>query len=202
MTRLKSKTLLIVILLSFNFSCSPNLSSSKMNECIIGVDKKNKNPKINIDSLYIVTPGIEITNHKVHQSYFKDFTERDKIKNFIIEIEKRVLKNKEHYKLDIMDEDYLTINSVLEGPLHIKNSNPSYIIKVKDELISKNIKYSLLISIVGYYGTTDRYVMYISIINNSKKTLEKVDRYEFEDTPLDYNKLESRILRGIKRILN
>lgn len=150
------------------------------------------------DSLDIMTPAIEIYDGRKHKI---DYAPREEMINTIIDVLNNYLPKADYFLNDLMYKDALSVNIVLEGLLYEKNKFPELIISAPKELLITDKKYSLLIEHFGVYGGSNRSILYLAVINNSKKTVERVDRYESKDNPLIKELLKKRITNAIDSIL-
>ena len=170
-------------------------------EYVLGTNDKTQKIIYTKDSLNIVTPSIEIYN-RINNTSHRKYDDREIVKSFVIETLKSELNKSEYYELKLMSEDYLTVNKVLEGITYQKYKNPEWIVKAPEEILINEKKYTLLITMTARYGDTNNGVIYFCVINNQDKTIESVDRYEFNGSPLDNNKTKKRIQKAISKITN
>jgi len=169
-------------------------------EYVLGVEENTKTKKFYRDSLNIVTPSIEIYNRINNVSHQK-YDDREVVKRFVIETLKSELNKSEHDELSLMSKDYLTVNRVLEIILSQKHKNPEWIVRAPKEILIPEKKYTLLITITGSYGDMNRGVIYSCVINNEKKIIEYVERYQLNGSPLNKNKIQKRIKKAIAEIV-
>ncbi len=76
------------------------------------------------------------------------------------------------------------------------------IVRAPDEILLKEKKYTILITMTAIYGDSNRGMIYFSVINNESKIIESVDRYDFNDSPINNPKTENRIKKVLLKITN
>lgn len=190
---------LIVIFLTL-ISCGITQQNSNP-DYVLGMSQNQNRKMISTDSLHIVTPGIEIYEYVNDKSSTK-YDQREIVKRFIIETLKSELNKSDYYDLPLMSKDYLSVNKVLERITYEKYKNPNWIVRAPNEVLIKEKKYTILITMTASYGDSNRGVMYFSVINNESKIIESVDRYDFNNSPLNNQKTENRIKKALLKITN
>ena len=162
---------------------------------ITGVTNKT-NVKIDKDSLHIITPSIELyTNKKGNYKYRKEITD------FVIQTLKENISTAKYFNLDLMSKHYKTINSFLESRLHQKSNNPNFEISVPDELLVSEKKYTLLLSLIGVYGSVQKGQFNLTIIDNFDKTILTTHGYKLKGSPLNKVLLKDQIEESLKLFL-
>jgi hypothetical protein len=190
----KFNLLLISIII---LSCSTS-KNNKYPSYVIG-KKKFERVFVNKDSLHIVSPSVELYNtSSVNKA---DYSKREQLQNSILEKLKTELKNSVVHKLELMSKNYLTVNRVLERIIFEKQSNPNLIITAPNEILTPNIKYSVLVRVFGYYGKAEKSILYITLINNKDKLIESVDRYDFNYSPLNNDLIDNQLKKALNQII-
>ena len=192
------KITLLLLTATIVLSCGTNKQKTYP-DYVLGTKDKKQKIIYSRDSLNIVTPSIEIYNRIKNTSHRK-YDDREIVKSFVIEILKSELNKSEHYELKLMSKDYLTVNKVLEEILYQKYKNPQWIVKAPEEILISEKKYTLLITMTARYGEINNGVIKFCVINNVAKTIESIDRYEFNASPLDNNKMKQIIQKGMSKI--
>lgn len=194
------RTLLLLFITSIIISCGTT-KQKVYPEYVLGVKENKEIKQFYRDSLNIVTPSIEVY-HRINNISHQKYNDREAVKSFVIKTLKSELPKSEYYELSLMSKDYLTVNKVLEIILFRKNKNPDWIVKAPNEILITENKYTLLMSITGSYGDSNRGVLYGCIINNEKKIIEYVERYQLNGSPLNNKKIKSRIQKAVKEIVH
>jgi hypothetical protein len=195
------KKTIILILITIVFSSCVTTKQNSYPDYFLGINENPTRKIISMDSLNIVTPGIEIYN-RVNKVSHRKYDDREIIKQFVIESLKSELNKTDHYNLTLMSKDYLTINKVLERITYQKYLNPEWIVKAPNEILIEEKKYTLLITMTARYGDINNGVIYFCIINNDDKIIEFVDRYRFNGSPLDNYQTKMLIKIALKKIIN
>ena len=189
---MKNSCFLLIFI--FIFCCGSYKNNKKKN--FINGSTNNIDITIDIDSLHIVTPSIQLyTNKNGNYKYRKEITD------FVIQILKENINTAQYFELDLMSKDYKTINSFLESRLHEKSKNPNFEISVPDELLITEKKYSLLLSLIGVYGSVQNGQFNLTIIDNFGKTILTTHGYELKGSPLNKALLKDQIEKSLKQFL-
>jgi len=194
---MKTFVYLLLFLSIIVLSCST--SKNKSYPSYVVGEKKFERIFVNKDSLHIVTPSIELYNTSSESK--ADYPKRNQLQTSILERLKTELNNSEVHELELMSKDYLTVNKVIEGISFEKQNNPNLIITAPNEILIPNIKYSVLVRVFGYYGKTEKSILYITLINNKDKLIESVDRYDFNYSPLNNDLIDNQIKKALTKII-
>lgn len=194
------KNILLFLTTLILWSCGTTKQKSYP-DYVLGITEKPSKKIFSLDSLNIVTPSIEIYK-RIDNTTHRKYDDREIVKDFITTTLKAELNKTEHYELNLMSADYLTVNRVLESITYTKFKNPEWIIKAPEEILITDKKYTLLINMTVIYGEANNGVIYFCVINNQDKVLEYVDRYNFKGSPLNNKRLKKRIQKGISKITN
>ncbi|TYB76027.1 hypothetical protein ES676_06130 [Bizionia saleffrena] len=195
----KKKTALLILTSILLLSCGTQKKSYP--DYVHGLSLNKNKKKVSKDSLFIVTPSIEIY-HYVNRKSSAKYDKREIIKKFILETLKSELNKTDYYDLSLMSKDYRSVNNVLEGIISEKYKNPDWIVSAPNDILIDEKKYTVLIRTIGVYGDSNKVIMYFSIINNESKTIESVDRYEYDESPLETQKTKNRIKKAFSKITN
>ena len=188
---LKKYSLLTLITLLF-VSCS-SIQSTKP-DYLIGINKNSVKKKVQKDSILLITP--RTVNFKYLNIKASKQKEYEKLaKEVVIRTLKSELNTTKMYDLDILSKSDRSINKVLERILYDKYANPSWIIKAPDEILIPENYYTILIEIV-LLGN-DSFIE-ATIINNERKIIERVDRYNFKSTFIN----EEILSDSVKKVLS
>jgi hypothetical protein len=177
-----------------------NCATSKDQPKFIIGEKEFNRVLVTKGDLNIVTPNVELYNSSLKYNK-SDYSRREELQNRILKKLKSELGLSEVFELELMNKDYKTINNVLEYLKYKKQSNPNLVITAPDEILISNLKYSLLVSISGYYGRSEKSILFLILINNEDKLIESVDRYEYEFSPLNNKLIEDAIEKALKSII-
>ncbi|MET2985111.1 hypothetical protein [Aureibaculum conchae] len=152
-----------------------------------------KNYKILKDSIFIITPDIEI-KEKSKGLFIENPKQRKLLSDFTIKTIKSKLPNARYVKVPFLFEDYLTINTVLEGEKKYRSK------QAPKQLLFNTKKHSIFISINGYYGDINEGQLMLYLIDNNNKTWKLIKRYEFDYSPLITSRIEKRIIKVIEKL--
>jgi len=187
-------------LLIFSIVVLSCISSQNKNytNYIVG-EQKFERVFVDKDSLHIVTPSVELYN--ISSKSKADYENRNQLQSSILKKLKTELNNSKVYELELMTKDYLTVNKVLERISFEKHNNPNLIITAPNEILTPNIKFSVLVRVFGYYGKKEKCILYLTLINNEAKLIESVDRYDFNYSPLNNDLIENQIKKALSKII-
>lgn len=169
-------------------SCSSNQKIAESN----GKNRKG-NFIIDKDSVSIITPYIEI-KEKSNYSFILRPDKREMLTSFTIETLKSNYPNAEYIEIPFLFEDYWTINSSLERGISYKSE------VVPIELLTDKYENSIFISINGYFGDLNRGVMMLYVIDNKNKRWKMIERYKYDNSPLEIEKMKERILKSLEKL--
>lgn len=190
---------LLIIILVFLYSCAATKQPNP--NYVIGVRDKIEDILIPKDSLYIVTPDIEIYYRIDHESTPR-YDKRELLKKSVIETLKFYLNKSEYYNLPLMSKSYLAVNKVLERIILKTYEHPEWIVRAPKEILIQEKKYTLLVLLAGHYGDLNNGVMYFVVVNNEDEIILSVDRYDFNESPLEMEATKKRIKMALSKITN
>ncbi|WP_179353878.1 hypothetical protein [Winogradskyella vidalii] len=180
---MKKITLLLLTFILL-VSCSTKKNTLKLN---------NKHFSINKDSLSIITPYIEI-KEKSNYSYIEHPYQRKNLTAFTIQTLMSEFPNAEYIEIPFLFKDYGTINSSLERGVSYKAE------KAPIELLTNKYKNSIFVSINGYFGDINRGFMSLFVIDNKNKKWKMIKSYEYDNSPLEIEKLKEIILKSLEKL--
>lgn len=195
---MKTKIKYLILSVSVIFLSCSTAKNKRYPSYVIG-EKTFERILVNKDSLNIVTPGVELYNTSSESK--ADYSKRNQLQTSILNKLKTELNDSKIYELELMSKDYLTVNKVLERISFEKQNNPNLIITAPNEILIPNIKYSVLVRVFGYYGKTEKSILYITLINNKDKLIESVDRYDFNYSPLNNDLIDNQIKKALTKII-
>jgi hypothetical protein len=181
---MKKTTILLLIFILVACSTKKNTLESS---------NKNENFIINKDSVSIITPYIEI-KEKSNFSFIEHPDKRESLTKFTIETLTAEYPNAEYIEVPFLFKDYRTINSSLERGISYKSEN------VPAELLTDKHKNSIFISINGYFGDINRGVMMLYVIDNKNKKWKMIERFVYDNSPLETDKTKKRILKSLEKL--
>lgn len=195
------KILVFLFLIIVASSCNASKNQPQP-EYIIGKTSLT-NPKYSKDSIQVLTPAVQSYNAK------EDVNSCKHRFDFVLQIKEllnKLFPEAPYENLNILVGDYRDMNRLLERKTYSKNKYPNLKIRVSDELITGNKKYSLLVELIGRHGISETNnfeggVLYILVINNEEKTLELSKKYKYNFSPLNKKKLNTLISSRVKEII-
>ena len=155
-------------------SCAAKWTPKKKASFDIGPADYDKNWRLSLDSFHLLTPHVEMS--ATGKTDLKESIARQKTSDFILAFHKDKFPNTKYYELELMYEDYRTINSYLEYHPYYKYLYPEREVQITDYVVAPDKKYGLLIQVISRYGAGRDLIVQITIIDNDNKTLKKVAR--------------------------
>ncbi len=180
------KKITILILTFILVACSTKKNTLESNN-------KNGNFVINKDSVSIITPYIEI-KERSNFSFIEHPDKRKNLTDFTIQTLESEYPNAEYIEIPFLFKDYRTINSSLERGISYKTEN------APTELLTDKYENSIFISINGYSGDINRGVMMLYVIDNKNKKWKMIERYVYDNSPLETDKTKKRILKSLEKL--
>ena len=180
------KKLLTFFTILFLMACSSKKNPAKSSNL-------NDNFHINTNSISIITPYIEI-KEKSNLSFINHPNKRKSLTDFTIQVLQSEYPNSKYIEVPFLFKDYKTINSSLER----KISSKVEIAPI--ELLTNKSENSIFISVNGYFGDINRGVMMLYIIDNKNRTWKMIERYVYNNSPLETEKAKRRILKSLEKL--
>lgn len=185
--------LLIVLLTLVTVSCGSHeklFEKDPVKKKWMGDDRR----LIDRSQIDILSPSIELYDSRAIAMRY-DSTACADLKTQISDKLREALPDAEFYNCKFSEMNDQTINDHLQRPLYIKYANPKWQVKADDLVLvnEDSSRYTLLFSLSAGDGMNTGGTMYIAIIDNRKKLLRNVHRYDFNHDPMAENFIEDRI---------